>query len=80
MSWPDREEAMNTTLHREPLSRLGEPTEASPGSPSKIRVLTERAARRESLFLAGDNLLRQHPMPQEEPEDPFDIDMIDMAG
>lgn len=71
---------MNTTLLREPLSRPGEPTEASPGSPAKIRVLTERAARRESLFLPADNLLRQHPTPQEEPEDPFDIDMIDMAG
>ena len=69
---------MNTKLSREPLSRLGEPTEASPGSPSKIRVLTERAARRESLFHPGDNLLRQHPMPLPEPEEAFDPDMIDM--
>jgi hypothetical protein len=35
---------------REPISRQGEPTPASPGSPRKIRVLMERAARREPLF------------------------------
>ena len=74
---------MNTILSRDPLSRLGEPTEASPGSPAKIRVLTERAARRESLFLPGDNLHRQLPMSAPEPDDAFDpdmIDMIDLAG
>ena len=72
---------MNTTLPREPLSRLGEPTEASPGSPSKIRVLTERAARRESLFHPGDNLRWEHPISPAEPEeDAYDNDMIDMAG
>jgi hypothetical protein len=71
---------MNTKLPREALSRLGEPTEASPGSPSKIRVLTERASRRESLFHPADNLLRQLPMSQPEPEESFDNDMIDMAG
>ena len=71
---------MNTKLLREPVSRPGEATEASPGSPPKIRVLTERASRRESLFHPGDNLRRQLPMPQEEPDDPFESDMIDMAG
>ena len=72
---------MNTTLPREPLSRLGEPTEASPGSPSKVRVLMERAARRESLFHPGDNLRRQHPAPPAEPEeDAYENDMIDLAG
>ena len=71
---------MNTKPQRESLSRPGEPTEASPGSPPKIRVLMERASRRESLFHPADNLRRQLPVPQAEPEDPFDNDMIDMAG
>ena len=71
---------MNTKLQREPLLRPGEATEASPGSPPKIRVLTERASRRESLFHPGDNLRRQLPVAPPEEDDSFDIDMIDMAG
>lgn len=49
---------MNTKLHREPASRPGEPTDAPPGSSRKIRVLTERASRREPLFHPQDNLKR----------------------
>jgi hypothetical protein len=42
-------------MHQEPhfpatISRPGEPTNAAPGSERKIRILTERAARREPLF------------------------------
>jgi hypothetical protein len=42
-------------MHQEPnalgsLSRAGEPTNAAPGSERKIRIMTERASRRESLF------------------------------
>jgi hypothetical protein len=33
-----------------PVSLPGEPTDAVPGSEEKIRVLTERASRREELF------------------------------
>jgi hypothetical protein len=33
-----------------PVSLPGEPTDAAPGTEEKIRVLTERAARREQLF------------------------------
>jgi hypothetical protein len=33
-----------------PVSLPGEPTDAAPGSEEKIRVLTERASRREELF------------------------------
>ena len=32
----------------------GEPVDATPGSPEKIRILTERAARREQLFHPED--------------------------
>ncbi len=35
-------------------ARSGAPTPELPGSPGKIAVLRERAARRESLFVAGD--------------------------
>jgi hypothetical protein len=34
----------------------GEPTEAAPGSDEKIRVLIQRAARREPLFHPNDGL------------------------
>ena len=42
-------------MHQEPtalgsISRPGEPTNAPPGSERKIRVMTERATRREPLF------------------------------
>jgi hypothetical protein len=47
---------------REPVSRPGEPTSAPPGSARKIRVLMERAARREALFHPDDNLKRVHPV------------------
>jgi hypothetical protein len=39
-----------------PVSLPGEPTEAAPGSEEKIRVLTERASRREQLFHPLDGL------------------------
>ena len=61
---------MNNQLQREPLSRPGEPTDAPPGSARKIRVLTERAMRRESLFHPRDNLKRL--LPSAPPEaDPY---------
>jgi hypothetical protein len=56
---------MTNKLQREPISRPGEPTDAAPGSPRKIRVLTERAARREPLFHPQDNLKRRPPIPAE---------------
>jgi hypothetical protein len=60
---------MNEKLHREPASRPGEPTTAAPGSATKIRVLMERAARREALFHPQDNLKRALPNP------PLDLDL-----
>jgi hypothetical protein len=62
---------MNTSPPRDPASRPGEPTEAPPGSATKIRVLTERASRREALFHPQDNLKRQ-PLPREPVEEPAD--------
>lgn len=59
---------MSNQLMREPASRPGEATDASPGSARKIRVLTERAARRESLFHPNDNLRRRLPNAPPEPE------------
>jgi hypothetical protein len=62
---------MSNKLPREPISRPGEPTDAAPGSARKIRVLTERATRREPLFHPLDNLKRRLPLPAEtEPELP----------
>jgi hypothetical protein len=61
---------MSEKLHREPVSRPGEPTSAPPGSARKIRVLTERAARREALFHPLDNLKRVLANPPAEPENP----------
>lgn len=58
---------MTTKLSRDPVSRPGEPTDAPPGSPRKIRVLTERASRREPLFHPQDNLKRRLPERPEEP-------------
>ncbi len=57
-------------MHQEPtalgsLSRPGEPTNASPGSERKIRVMTERASRREPLFhpLDGFKKSRRFALP-----------------
>jgi hypothetical protein len=58
---------MNNKLQRESISRPGEPTDASPGSARKIRVLMERAARREPLFHPQDNLKRLVPIISSEP-------------
>lgn len=41
-----------------PSSLPGEPTDALPGSEQKIRVMTERAARREQLFHPQDGQWR----------------------
>lgn len=75
---------MNTSLPRDPLSRPGEPTDAAPGSVAKIRVLTERASRREALFHPRDNLKRQ-PLAREneEPVEEFDLEPeleVDLAS
>ena len=56
-------------------SRPGEPTEASPGSPLKIRVLTERASRREALFHPRDNLKRRLPQQLEEADEMPEVDL-----
>lgn len=61
---------MNSSLSRDPASRPGEPTDAPPGSVRKIRVLTERASRREALFHPQDNLKRQ---PLERPPEPAGV-------
>jgi hypothetical protein len=72
---------MNNKLQREPLSRPGEPTDAAPGSTRKIRVLTERAARRESLFHPKDNLKRllpsSPPDSEPEPEEEAELDLLE---
>lgn len=72
---------MNTSLPCDSASRPGEPTEAAPGTATKIRVLTERASRREALFHPKDNLKRQ-PLVRE-PEEPaevmeeeFEVDLV----
>jgi hypothetical protein len=70
---------MNEQLHRDPVSRPGEPTSAAPGSAIKIRVLMERASRREALFHPGDNL--QRALPNREPEldlEPVELDSTDL--
>ena len=46
-------------MHQEPtalgsISRPGEATNAAPGSERKIRIMTERASRREPLFNPQD--------------------------
>lgn len=53
---------MDEKQPREPASRPGEPTSAPPGSSRKIRVLMERAMRREALFHPGDNKKRRPAM------------------
>jgi hypothetical protein len=67
---------MNEQLRHEPISRPGEPTSAPPGSPTKIEVLTERAARREALFHPGDNLKRVLPIREREEEELGPLDQI----
>lgn len=58
-------------LPREPLSRPGEPTNAAPGSARKIRILMERAARKEALFHPLDGLRRRvQNEPKVEPPPP----------
>ncbi|MFO0929106.1 MAG: hypothetical protein U0736_19140 [Gemmataceae bacterium] len=69
---------MNNKLPREPISRPGEPTDAPPGSPRKIRVLMERASRREALFHPQDNLKRRFDRPVDL-DDLFDLD-TDVSG
>ncbi len=66
---------MNTSLPREPVSRPGEPTDAPPGSSRKIRVLMERAARREPLFHPSDNLKRQ-PIGVDDDTDSYDLEPV----
>jgi hypothetical protein len=67
---------MDENLHREPVSRPGEPTSAPPGSAVKILVLTERASRREALFHPQDNLKRAFPAQEEESELDSDLDGV----
>lgn len=70
---------MNNKVLREPASRPGEPTDAPPGSPRKIRVLTERASRREALFHPKDNLKRRLPDRPLDVEEFLDLDS-DVSG
>jgi hypothetical protein len=58
---------------REPISRPGEPTPAAPGSPRKIRVLMERAARREPLFHPLDGTRRRVGAPPEPASAPVEV-------
>jgi hypothetical protein len=39
-----------------PLSVPGQPTDASPGSEQKVRIMIERASRREPLFHPRDGI------------------------
>jgi hypothetical protein len=66
---------------RAPESVPGQPTDAPPGSARKVRVLMERAARREALFHPGDNMKRLLPMQADAEEDDDDnLIEIDLAG
>jgi hypothetical protein len=58
---------MDDKSFREPISRPGEPTTASPGSARKIRVLMERAARREPLFHPLDGIRRRNAQAETPP-------------
>jgi len=60
---------MNSKSIPDAVSIPGQPTDASPGSPLKIRVLTERAARREALFHPHDNLKRRLPQQFDESDE-----------
>ncbi len=63
---------MNLSRDRE--SRRAQP----PGSVNKIRVLTERAARREPLFHPEDNLKRalQTPEAEAEAEEAYKAELV----
>ena len=65
------------------LSRPGEPTDAPPGSEMKVRVMIERAARREPLFHALDGPYCAHNNSNEpawQPEPVLDTsDMADIS-
>ncbi|MFQ3650802.1 MAG: hypothetical protein SNJ75_10745 [Gemmataceae bacterium] len=70
---------------RGPFSVPGQPTDAPPGTARKVRVLMERAARREPLFHPGDN--NQRPLPvlngtaeSTDTNDDLDLYDIDMAS
>lgn len=55
-----------------PASMPGEPTDALPGSEQKIRVLIERAARREQLFHPDDGpAAKNRRRPASEPPKPW---------
>jgi hypothetical protein len=66
---------MENQLPRETISRPGEPTDAPPGSTRKIRVLTERASRREALFHPKDNLKRRLPVLPRDLEEGPDLEL-----
>lgn len=71
---------MMKEMLRGPESVPGQPTDAPPGSARKVRVLMERAARREALFHPGDNQVRLLPAPgelrpAEEASELFDVEM-----
>jgi len=67
-------------MPRGPESVPGQATDAPPGSARKVRVLMERAGRREPLFHPGDNLKRLLPVgagspAPEETADEYDIEL-----
>lgn len=67
---------------RGPFSVPGQATDAPPGTARKVRVLMERAARREPLFHPDDN--NQRPLPvlsgaaTEDNDLGDDLDLYDM--
>jgi hypothetical protein len=71
---------------RGPFSVPGQPTDAPPGTARKVRVLMERAARREPLFHPGDN--NQRPLPvlsgaatgESDPGEDLDLYDMELAG
>jgi hypothetical protein len=71
---------------RGPYSLPGQPTDAPPGTARKVRVLMERAARREPLFHPADNNQRPLPLPSGAPAeeadfaDDLDFYDVDLAG
>jgi hypothetical protein len=44
-----------------PLSVPGQPTDAPPGSEQKVRIMIERASRREPLFHPRDGICQGNP-------------------
>jgi hypothetical protein len=67
---------------RRSFSVPGQPTDAPPGSARKVRVLMERAARREPLFHPGDNTNRPLPLSNNgtalNHDNSDDLDLLDM--